>query len=189
MGRPAKHDADDFIDAAVAVFAARGVRAVTLAAVADRLGATNGSIYYRFPDRTSLLQAVWLRTTAEFRRNYLEVVGEHPTVHAAVDASAWVVEWCRDNLEKAQVLQSGPRTFDADGEPAQRSDETATEAKLRTIVTSLTGKTAATADEIAFVMIELPLAVVRRRLQAGTPPGDREIDLVRGLATAVLVGR
>ncbi|MDR2281182.1 MAG: TetR/AcrR family transcriptional regulator [Gordonia sp. (in: high G+C Gram-positive bacteria)] len=187
MGRPAKHDADDFIDAAISVFAAQGVRAVTLAAVADRLGATNGSVYYRFPDRASLLQAVWLRTTAEFRQRYLEAVGESPTVHDAVEASTWVVEWCRENLEKAQVLQAGPRTFDADGDPAQQSDETTTEADLRTIVTSLTGQTAATGDEIAFVMTELPLAVVRRRLQAGTPPGDREIDLVRGLAAAVLI--
>lgn len=189
MGRPAKHTADDFLDAAVEIFADDGVRAVTLAAVADRVGATNGSVYYRFPDRESLLQAVWLRTTARFRRDYKERLPDQPDVDDAIDAAVWVVEWCRDNPAPAQVLQAGPRTFGPDDWPAQRADAEAGEARLRALVVAVADRSPATPDEIAFALIELPLAVVRRHLQAGRVPGEREVVLVRNLAAAVLGAR
>ncbi|MBM7368520.1 TetR/AcrR family transcriptional regulator [Gordonia hydrophobica] len=186
MGRPAKHTIDDFLDAAVAIFADDGVRAVTLAAVAGRLGAANGSVYYRFPDRESLLQAVWLRTAQRFRDHYTQQLGDEPGIEEAIDAAAWIVQWCRDNPAQAQVLQAGPRTFGPDEWPAQEADVHAGHAQLRGFVATLAEQSLATPDEIAFALIELPLAVVRRHLQAGRAPTDRDVELVRRLATVIL---
>ncbi len=188
MGRPAKHSADDFVDAAIELFAQRGIRAVTLNAVAESTGAANGSVYHRFPDRPSLLAAMWQRTSARFQADYRAKLGE-PTITGAIDAAVWVVRWCGDNLAEAQVLQAGRRTFGPDDWPPGSGDaaaEAATREQVRRSVHALSGATAAGPDQIAFVMFELPIAVVRRSLHAGRVPGTRDAALVRGIATAVL---
>lgn len=189
MGRPAKHTADDFIDAAIALFAANGVRAVTLGAVAERLRAANGSIYHRFPDRPSLLAAIWLRTSSRFEAAYQEQLGR-ATVASAIAAAVWVVQWCHNNPEQAQVLQAGMRAFDPDSWPLDASkaadSDTDVRAQLPKYVAELVNHTAASAEQIAFTLTDLPLAVVRRQLKAGRAPGAAEVELVRGLATVIL---
>lgn len=189
MGRPAKHSADDFVDAALDIFARSGVRSVTLNAVAASIGAANGSIYHRFPDRPTLLAAMWLRTSKRFEQEYRGQLGE-PTIESVIATAAWVVDWCRDNLAEAQVLQAGIRTFGPDDWPAEARTGLTTDddvrRDLRASVERLAASTSASPDEIAFAMLELPIAVVRRTLQAGSSPGNREADLVRRLVTRIL---
>lgn len=189
MGRPAKHTADDFVDAAIELFAERGVRAVTLGAVAERLGAANGSIYYRFPDRASLLASIWLRTSARFETGYRDALGE-PTVDHAINAAVWIVDWCRTHVAEAQVLQAGARAFGPDEWPSDARAGLTTDSDIRResreIVHALAASTAATRDQIAFAMLELPIAVVRRSLQDGRAPSHRDADLVRSLVTLIL---
>ncbi|WP_408896081.1 TetR/AcrR family transcriptional regulator [Nocardioides sp. R1-1] len=189
MGRPAKHTTDDFVDAAVALFARSGVRAVTLGAVADALGAANGSVYHRFADRPSLLAAVWLRTSRRFAGAYRVRLGD-PTVESVIATAVWVVEWCRENLAEAQVLLAGMRAFGPDEWPAEARAAATTDEQigreLRASVRRLAAQTAASPEEIVFAMAELPIAVVRRPLQAGQAPGPREADLVRRLAARIL---
>ncbi|NYJ03543.1 AcrR family transcriptional regulator [Nocardioides thalensis] len=189
MGRPPKHSADDFIDAAIALYAEGGIRTVTLGAVAESIGAANGSIYHRFPDRPSLLAAVWLRTSDRFASGYRETLGE-PSADSAVDAAVWVVEWCRAHVAEAQVLQAGARALGRDEWPPEARAADTTDKHLRRdigrIVAQVQASSGANADQIVFAMLELPLAVVRRSLQAGKPPGRREVELVRGLARLIL---
>jgi len=176
------------VTVAVALFAERGIRAVTLSAVAESTGASNGSVYHRFPDRPSLLAAMWLRTTGRFRADYRVALGE-PTVEGAIAAAVWVVRWCRDNRAEAQVLQAGIRAFgpgDWSAVARGHADEAGTRAEVRRNIHALAGETAAGPDQIAFVMLDLPIAVVRRSLQAGRAPGGRDAALVRGIAAAVL---
>ncbi|GAC69203.1 TetR/AcrR family transcriptional regulator [Gordonia soli] len=186
MGRPPKHGVDDFIDAAATIFAARGVRAVTLGAVADELGASNGSIYYRFPDRETLLRTLWSRSAERFYDDYRQVLGGNPTIADAIDSAAWIVDWCREKPARAQVLQAGSRTFDVEGAGTSSYDTEVIEREIRSVVATLADQTVATPDQIAFALIDLPLAAVRRHLQAGRALGRRESELVRGLASAIL---
>ncbi len=189
MGRPAKHDPDDFIDAAVELFARGGARSVALSAVAASIGAANGSIYHRFADRASLLAAMWLRTSARFERGYRGQLGE-PNLESVVAVGPWVVEWCRDHPAEAQVLQAGLRAFGPDDWPPEARAALTTpddiRRDLRRIAKRLAASTSATPDEIAFAMLELPIAIVRRALHAGRAPGKREVDLVRGLMARIL---
>jgi hypothetical protein len=57
---------------------------------------------------------------------------------------------------------------------------------MKAIVRQLAVQTEVPSDQIAFVMLDLPLAVVRRHLQAGEPPPKQATELVRGLAGRVL---
>jgi AcrR family transcriptional regulator len=189
MGRPAKHSADDFIDAAIDIFGESGVRAVTLNAVAEAVGAANGSVYHRFPDRPSLLAAVWLRTSKRFEAAYREKLGT-PTIDSAIDAAVWVVQWCGEHPAAGQVLEAGARTFGPDDWPQAARDALSTDAELRREarrnVQALAASTAAPPEQIAFAMLDLPIAVARRSLQAGKAPAGRDAELVRSLATLIL---
>lgn len=186
MGRPAKHSADDFVDAAIAIFADQGIRAVTLGSVAAALNAANGSVYHRFPDRPALLAAVWSRTTQRFTEQYLDRIGE-PTVDSAIESACWVVDWCAARLPEAQVLQAGARTFGVDD--GRLHAEGDPRAAIRRIVAALSPSTTADPDQIAFALTDLPIAVVRGPLQEGRAPGEREARLVRSLVTLILTPR
>jgi AcrR family transcriptional regulator len=185
------HSTDEFLAAAGRLFADGGARALTMTAVAKDVGAPNGSMYHRFRDRSALLAALWLRTSQGFQRGYLDVLGEPPTPAGAVSAAVWTVEWCRTHLPEAIVLLAGVRAFEPDAWPdTARAELAAGDDALRramkAIVRQLAVQTEVPSDQIAFVMLDLPLAVVRRHLQAGEPPPKQATELVRGLAGRVL---
>jgi len=57
--------ADDWIDAATAAMAERGVAGVAVEPLAERLGVTKGSFYWHFPNRDALLTATLERWAQE----------------------------------------------------------------------------------------------------------------------------
>lgn len=191
MGRPPTHDHDSLLDAAARLFATGGARSVTMAAVARSTGAPSGSVYHRFPDRLALLAALWLRSSGRFLAQYLRVVGSSPEPGEAVAAAAWIVDWCRDNLAEAAVLQAGVRTFEPDEWPqatrTELAERTAAQNRsLQAIVGTVAARTGRPPDHVTFALIDLPLAVVRPHLLQGEPPPARATELVRELAGTLL---
>jgi AcrR family transcriptional regulator len=191
MGRPPQHRADDFLDAAARLFVTGGARALTMNAVAREVGAPSGSIYHRFPDRAALLAALWLRTTTDFQTGYLEVLGEQPTADTAVGAAVWLVDWCRGHVPEAVVLQAGARAFEPDTwSKASRTELSTAEGnsrrRLESAVQSLAKQTGRPEDQIAFALLDVPLAAVRRHLLAGEPPPKRVTTLVKNMVGLVL---
>lgn len=191
MGRAAVHSEDDFLDAAAALFAASGERGLTMTSVTQHLGASNGSIYHRFPERAALLAALWLRTSRKFQQAYFDVLDDPPTVEGVVTAAAWVVDWCRDHLDEALVLQAGVRAFSPDEWPeAARSAlndlDSATQHQIARALQVVAKQTGLPRDQVAFAMLDLPLAAIRRYLLAGKPPPRRVTELVRSLTRTVL---
>ena len=192
MGRPSTHTTDDFLDAAAGLFAQGGARALSMRAVARAINAPSGSIYHRFPDRPALLAALWLRTTRRFENSYLDALGGQPTPAGAVTATAWIVDWCRTHLSEAIVLQAGVHAFEPNewAQSAKTELEEATKAQrkgLAKIVKTLADQTGIPRDQIAFTLIDLPLAVVRRHLVAAEPPPPAASRLARALSTSVLL--
>jgi AcrR family transcriptional regulator len=190
MGRPPATTADDFVDAAVELFAGGGARAVTMSAVIQRVGVSNGSLYHRFSDRPALLAATWLRTQRRFEDGYRDMLESPVTADKAITATVWIVDWCRIHRGEAVVLQAGARTLEPDTwSPADQAElERATTKRnreLATIVHALAGS-AHRRDQIAFALFDLPLAVVRRHLLAGKPPPPRASTLVKDIATMIL---
>lgn len=64
------------IDATVELLAEGGLTAVTVAAVARRAGASNGSLYHRFGDREGLLRAVQDHLLTAMETEALEIMDE-----------------------------------------------------------------------------------------------------------------
>ncbi|QUD84958.1 hypothetical protein J8M97_10525 [Gordonia polyisoprenivorans] len=108
-----------------------------------------------------------------------------PTIDSAIDTAVWFVEWCRSNLDQAQVLRAGMRTFGPDDWSADdraAADQTAILHTVLNALKVLAQQAAASEDQVVFAILELPVAVVRRRLEDGRPPGVREAELIRSLA-------
>ncbi|MFD5096566.1 TetR/AcrR family transcriptional regulator [Amycolatopsis thailandensis] len=193
MGRPPRHTADDFLDAAVRIFAAEGVAGVTMSAVAREVGAPSGSIYHRFPGRPALLAAVWLRTLASFQQGYLEALEREPVTEAAVEAAAQVVRWCRAHPAEGKLLYGGERALGVDdwsAEDRARADEAGhrLDTAITKVVRRLRPLTGRSTDELMLALVDLPYAAVRRHLDRGEAPPPRTVDLVIRTTRTLLAG-
>ncbi|HYQ67655.1 TetR/AcrR family transcriptional regulator [Actinophytocola sp.] len=191
MGRPPAHSPDDFVDAAVRLFAAGGARAVTMTSVAREVGVHSGSVYHRFPGRPALLAAMWLRTERRFHQRLLRVVDEHPGADGVVRASGWIVDWCRDNAGEAAVLHAGVRAFSPDTWPAaaraELDENTAVrDREVARVTRTLRTRTGRDADEVLLALIDLPIAVVSRYLARGTVPPASATRLTRRIAKLIM---
>jgi AcrR family transcriptional regulator len=193
MGRPPAHSVDDFVDAAVRLFAGGGARAVTMTSVAREVGVHSGSVYHRFPGRPALLAAVWLRTERRFHRQLLRVLGEHPGVEGVELASGWIVDWSRDNAGEAAVLHAGVRAFSPDTWPEGARAELAENVAARDretarVVRALRAGTERDAEEILLALVDLPVAVVSRYLARGTVPPASATVLTMRIARLIMSG-
>lgn len=65
MARPRVHDLDRVLDGVEELLAA-GEREVTIRAVAERTGASSGSLYHAFSSRNELVARAWLRAARRF---------------------------------------------------------------------------------------------------------------------------
>jgi len=173
MGRPATHDTDQLLDAALAL-AALGPERVTVAAVARAAGAPSGSVYHRFPSRSALLGALWVRTVASFQEGFLAALEGGDPEAARVGAAAHVLSWSRGHPEAALALLHGASAYDQDGWPAEPTAAAAAQAAtLDRALEQLAGRTPGGRAEniqlLTFVTVDAPYAIVRRHLRAGQP--------------------
>lgn len=92
------------LDAVLAIVAESGLAAVTVGAVAERSGISNGSLYYRFRSRASLVEAAQAQflegVETEFRRR-LDAARDIPEDEAALSA---VAEYFVTPFEKNRAL-------------------------------------------------------------------------------------
>src|SRR5947199_9044085 len=118
MGHP-KFSQEDFLWAALAIIAERGVSAVTVASVSERVGSPTGSFYHRFASRDVLLGALWLRTVLEFQQGISAALDAGDGLRAALHTPAWV----RRHLDEARLLLLYHRDdFVQGGWPASQRD-------------------------------------------------------------------
>lgn len=66
MPRPRIHDVDRLLDAAESLAVESGAAAVTVRALSERTGVSNGAIYHTFGSRAGLLGRTWLRAARRF---------------------------------------------------------------------------------------------------------------------------
>jgi AcrR family transcriptional regulator len=191
MPRPARHDRDSLLDSAVALAAARGPAAVSMAEVGRAAGAPSGSVYHRFPSRMALLADLRLRTIARFQEGFLAALGEDDPVSAAADAAGYVVEWARTHPDEASLLLYSAADFAADSWPGEaRAREMQLRGELERALgrlarrLGLSGRDAR--ERLLLATVDLPYAVVRRHLRATTPIPDSAGRLVSATAHVLL---
>lgn len=192
MGRPARHDADRLLDTAAALAAEAGPRGVTMAAVARAAGAPSGSVYHRFPDRTALLAALWLRTVTRFQEGVFAAL-DGPPREAAVAVARHAVEWCREHPDEARVLLAGPGDFAmAEWSDEARERLTAGNSRLGAALDELAQRLGRTDERgrarVVLAVVDLPYAVVRRYLVRGAPIPALEVDTVGDAVRDLLAG-
>lgn len=189
MGRPARHDRDRLLDAAVDLAFEAGPSGVTVAAVARAAGAPSGSVYHRFPSAAALLAAVWLRTVERFQDGFVAAASSEPAERAAVDAARQVVAWSRANPREARVLLYGPRDFgQADWPEADRERLTAGNRRIRDVLVGLAARLGRSDDfgRVVLALVDVPQSVVLRHLKEGTPIPESAESLVAEAAAVLL---
>lgn len=182
MGRPAQYDTDSLLDTAVALAADRGPQAVTMAAVIEAAGAPSGSLYHRFAGRPALQAALWLRTVERFQAGFLQAAGGEDGLRAALDAAKHTITWSRDHEQEARVLLYGAADFGSESwaeAERERLDRRQAEvaAAINGLVVKLGLRGTDARERTLLATVDLPLALVRRRLAAGerVPVGAEQL--------------
>ena len=88
MPRPRVYDRDAMLDAAEELAVEGGVKAVTIRAVSERAGISNGAIYHAFGSRGGLVGRAWVRAARRFLALQRQAVGaEDDPIRAVVVAA------------------------------------------------------------------------------------------------------
>jgi AcrR family transcriptional regulator len=172
MGR-AKFSHMDFLAAALAIAAAHGPAAVTIALIAARLGAPTGSFYHRFVSREALLGTLWLRTVLDFQTGISAALDAGDGLRAALHTPAWA----RAHLDEARLLLLYDRNDFVRGEwPPELREQVAEmtrqmEGGAGRRARAVFGEDGPEEVRLAqFLITEMPVAGVRQHLIRGEPP-------------------
>jgi AcrR family transcriptional regulator len=196
VGRPVLHDTQTLLDVALTLAADRGPASVTIASVSSASGAPSGSLYHRFDDRAALLGQLWLRTTGAFQAGFIEALESAPAAEGCIAAAGYIIAWCRGHPAEARLLLRGSEDFAAGDWPVSTrrrasADRRALNAALRDRAIEIDGDAPEALDRVVLATVDLPLAVIRRHLQAGpqaTLPLEADA-LIEQAARAVLTGK
>ncbi len=176
------------LDAARTLVVTGGSRSLSMAAVAERLGAPSGSVYHRFPSRDHLAAELWLRTAERFQDRFVDQLdADGEPVEVAVAIARGVVDWTVAHPDDAAVLIEFRRTdFIADDVPAPLVERaTALGRQLGAAFDRLAERMNRPVDMVGLAVAGVPYATVRPALGAGRPVPDWAADgverAVRGL--------
>ncbi|MEV4242744.1 TetR/AcrR family transcriptional regulator [Streptosporangium canum] len=191
MGRPSRHDIDRLLDVAAELVAAGGPSAVTVSAVARAARAPSGSIYHRFPGRSAMLAALWLRTAERFQEGFLAALNADPPARAVQDAARHVVTWSRAHPDETQILLYGPADFDGANWPAEARERLEQgNGRVTSALRGLAGRLGRDephdVERLLLATVDLPYATVRRHHRSGEPIPAYAEDLVTGCAAALI---
>jgi AcrR family transcriptional regulator len=192
MPRPAKFTAEAILDTSLALVSEHGAAALTITAVADRLGAPSGSIYHRFSGRDVLAGALWLRSVRRFQAGFLSALDDPDPLRAARRAATHVVRWSRDNPSEARLLLL-QRSEDLahNGWPQDLRDANAAlrkqlESAIGGLCRSLAAPDSGARRRVRFAVVDIPYAAVRQSLAAGGRLHPSLDGLVEEAVTALL---
>lgn len=87
-GRPPTVAVDDIVGVALELFGTRGLRGTSIAAVAERLGITDGGVLHHFPTKGALIEAV-LDRAAQFQVAQMRELVAPGGLTAIKNMSAW----------------------------------------------------------------------------------------------------
>jgi AcrR family transcriptional regulator len=185
----AKFSQTDFFAAAVAIAAAQGPAAVTIASITARLKAPTGSFYHRFSSRNVLLGELWLRTVLDFQQGVNAALDAGDGLRAALHTPVWV----RAHPENARLLLLYDRRDFVQGEWPQELRERVAEMTQRMeagwlrrarVIFGTSGR-----EEVRlaqFLIAEVPVAAVRQHLVRCEQPPPLVDRMIRTTYRAVV---
>ncbi|MFH1137554.1 MAG: TetR/AcrR family transcriptional regulator [Pseudomonadota bacterium] len=183
MGRKARFNKNDFLDAALGRLENGGPAAVGMKDVAGAAGAPLGSLYHRFESREMLLAELWVREIERFQAGFLEALAAGDGPRAALHP----VRYARERPSRARLLLLFRREeFGAGNWPREIECRVAELAGaldegVRNYADRLWGAAAPeNMARLVFALVDVPAAAVRRFLEQGqTPPAQAEALVLR----------
>jgi AcrR family transcriptional regulator len=186
MPRPQVYNRDAMLDAAEELAVEGGVKAVTIRAVSDRAGISNGAIYHAFGSRGGLVGRAWVRAARRFLALQRQTVdAEDDPIRAVVAAADAPAVFSEQYPSSARLWLSTTREELIGEAPADVQAELgALDTDLRDLLIRLSigmwdRKDAASVAVIEDCVVGLPTGLMLRRPM---PPTD---DTRRRLAAAV----
>lgn len=186
MPRPQVYDRDAMLDAAEALAVEGGAKAVTIRAVADRAGISNGAIYHAFGSRGGLVGRAWVRAARRFLALQNQVVdAEAEPVRAVIAAADTPAVFSQQYPSSARLILGISREELIGDAPTEvQAELSALDTDLRDLLIRLSlamfdRKDAASVAVIEDCVVGLPTGLMLRRPM---PPTD---ETRRRLAAAV----
>lgn len=171
MPRPRVHDPDRVLAAVESLAARSGPAAVTIRAVSEATGASNGAVYHGFGSRAGLIAAAWLRAGRRFLDMQRELVDSaHDAVAAVVAAADTPLIFAERHPESSALLLAIRReellTDDLPvdvAEPLRHLDTELIGLLIRLAAAMWERRDAAAVDTITTCVVDLPTAIVLSR--------------------------
>lgn len=172
------HQPDAVLDAAEQLIVERGRAQLTIRALAERAGASNGSIYHAFGSLETVVGTAWLHRAQRFLALQRTAVGAalrdgdaHRAVRAAADAPALLAEQDRRAAQLLVALRRDDVLTDAVA-PAVAEDLRALDAAVAATLRELAEATWHHADRTALgvittCVVRLPAGLLFREIRAG----------------------
>jgi AcrR family transcriptional regulator len=199
MARPRVHAPDAVLDAAEELLVERGRAQLTIRALAERSGASNGSIYHSFGSLETVVGAAWLRRAHQFLTLQRAAVDEalaagevRGAVQAAADAPARLAD---DDLRAAQLLvalQRDDLLTDAVAAPVAedlRALDATLAATLRRLARAVWDRgDAAVVDVVTVCVVRLPAALLFGEIRTGHVHPHTRAQLAAAVAAVLDCG-
>lgn len=193
MPRPPRFSEDQILDAGLALVAEGGPAALTLTAVAQRIGAPSGSIYHRFGSRDLLVGELWVRTVDAFQDGWLDALAQaDEPMGMARRGAAHVLTWSIQHPNGARLLmlhRSEDLLAEDWPEPlrdANRRQRERVTAALDDLAQRFEVSGRRHLRRLTFACVEIPTAEIRHCLARGTVPDATSHELVDEAVVALL---
>jgi AcrR family transcriptional regulator len=190
MPRPQVYDRDAMLDAAEELAVEDGVKAVTIRAVSERAGISNGAIYHAFGSRGGLAGRAWVRAARRFLALQRQAVdAEDDPIRAVVAAADAPALFSEQYPSSARLWLSTTRDELIGEAPADVQTELrALDSELRDLLIRLSigmwdRKDAASVAVIEDCVIGLPTGLMLRRPM---PPTDATRRRLAAAVKAIL---
>jgi len=190
MPRPQVYDRDAMLDAAEELAVEGGVKGVTIRAVSERAGISNGAIYHAFGSRGGLAGRAWVRAARRFLALQRQAVdAEDDPIRAVVAAADAPAVFSEQYPSSARLWLSTTRDELIGDAPAQVQDELrALDTELRDLLIRLSigmwdRKDGASVAVIEDCVVGLPTGLMLRRPM---PPTDATRRRLAAAVQAIL---
>ncbi|TMS52104.1 TetR/AcrR family transcriptional regulator [Mycobacterium sp. DBP42] len=193
MPRPRVHDPDAVLDATESLAVHSGPASVTIRALSDAVGVSNGALYHSFGSRAGLLGQVWLRAGRRFLAMQRELVEAAHQGSVAIAAAAYApVIFAERHPASARLLLQvrreqvlGPELPEDLAAQARELQEQLVDLMIQLAVATWGRRDRAAVDTVTTCIVDLPTAVLLQRNRIDDPTARDHLNAAVSAVLAV----
>jgi AcrR family transcriptional regulator len=191
--RPRIYDPDAVIDAAESLAVHSGPASVTVRAISDAVGLSNGALYHSFGSRAGLLGQAWLRAGRRFLALQRELVEAADRGTDAISAAAHApVIFAERHPDSARLLLQINRDqvlgADLPAELAEQSgalEKQLVDLMIELAMAAWDRRDRAAVDTVTTCVVDLPTAILLHRNRLADPTARRHLNAAVAAVLAV----